>query len=69
MLVLVTTEIKKIHGLYHWKDGMEYFKTHVELMLKNAQNKRYKNDKSPSSDKYQRLTATSPLPTKIWASR
>ena len=33
MLVLVTTEIKKIHGLYHWKYGMAYFKTHVELML------------------------------------
>ena len=32
MLVLVTTEITKIHGLYHWKDGMAYFKTHVELM-------------------------------------
>ena len=36
MLVLVTTEIKKIHGLYHWKDGMAYFKTHVELMLKRC---------------------------------
>ena len=34
MLVLVTTEITKIHGLYHWKDDMAYFKTHVELMLK-----------------------------------
>ena len=34
MLVLVTTKITKIHGLYHWKDGMAYFKTHVELMLK-----------------------------------
>ena len=33
MLVLVTTEITQIHGLYHWKDGMAYFKTHVELML------------------------------------
>ena len=22
MLVLVTTEITKIHGLHHWKDGM-----------------------------------------------
>ena len=33
MLVLVTTEITKIHGLHHWKDGMAYFKTHVELML------------------------------------
>ena len=32
MLVLVTTEITKIHGIHHWKDGMEYFKTHVELM-------------------------------------
>ena len=32
MLVLVTTEITKIHGLHHWKDGMAYFKTHVELM-------------------------------------
>ena len=31
MLVLVTTEITKIHGLHHWKDGMAYFKTHVEL--------------------------------------
>ena len=36
MLVLVTTEITKIHGLYHWKDGMAYFKTHVELMLKRC---------------------------------
>ena len=32
MLVLVTTKITKIHGLYHWKDVMAYFKTHVELM-------------------------------------
>ena len=32
MLVLVTTEIKKIHGIHHWKDGMAYNKTHVELM-------------------------------------
>ena len=32
MHVLVTTEIKKIHGLHQWKDGMAYFKTHVELM-------------------------------------
>ena len=32
MLVLVTTEITKIHVLHHWKDGMSYFKTHVELM-------------------------------------
>ena len=32
MLVLVTTEITKIHGLHRWKDVMEYFKTHVELM-------------------------------------
>ena len=36
MLVLVTTEITKIHGLYHWNDGMAYFKTHVELMLKRC---------------------------------
>ena len=33
MLVLVTTEITKIHGLYYWKEGMAYNKTHVELML------------------------------------
>ena len=32
MLVLVTTEITKIHGIHHWKDGMAYNKTHVELM-------------------------------------
>ena len=32
MLVLVTTEIKKIHGIHHWKDGRAYNKTHVELM-------------------------------------
>ena len=32
MLVLVTTEITKIHGIHPWKDGMAYFKTHVELM-------------------------------------
>ena len=36
MLVLVTTEVTKIHGLHHWKDGMAYFKTHVELMLKRC---------------------------------
>ena len=36
MLVLVTKEITKIHGLYHWKYGMAYFKTHVELMLKRC---------------------------------
>ena len=36
MLVLVTTKITKIHGLYHWKDGMAHFKTHVELMLKRC---------------------------------
>ena len=32
MLVLVTTEITKIHGIHHWKDSMAYNKTHVELM-------------------------------------
>ena len=32
MLVLVTREITKIHGIHHWKDGMAYNKTHVELM-------------------------------------
>ena len=32
MLVLVTTEITKIHGIHHLKDGMSYDKTHVELM-------------------------------------
>ena len=36
MLVLVTTKITKIHGLHHWKYGMAYFKTHVELMLKRC---------------------------------
>ena len=36
MLVLVTTEITKIHGLHHWKDGMAYFKTHVGFMLKRC---------------------------------
>ena len=32
MLVLLTTEITNIHGIHPWKDGMSYFKTHVELM-------------------------------------
>ena len=32
MLVLVTTEITKLHGIHHWEDGMAYNKTHVELM-------------------------------------
>ena len=32
MLVLVTTEITKIHGIHLCKDGMAYIKTHVELM-------------------------------------
>ena len=37
MLVLVTTEITKIHGIHLWKDGMAYNKTHVELMPIDAQ--------------------------------
>ena len=32
MLMLVTTEITKIHGIHHWKYVMAYNKTHVELM-------------------------------------
>ena len=32
MLVLVTTEIKKIHGIHLCKDGVAYIKIHVELM-------------------------------------
>ena len=32
MLVLVTKEIKKIHGIHLCKDGMAHNKTHVELM-------------------------------------
>ena len=32
MLVLVTTEITKIHGIHPWKDGMAYNKTHIEHM-------------------------------------
>ena len=31
MLVLVTTEITKIHGIHPYKDGMAYFKIYVEL--------------------------------------
>ena len=30
MLVLVTTEITKIHGIHHWKDDMAYNKRNVE---------------------------------------
>ena len=33
MLVLVTTEITKIHGIHHWEDVMAYNKTHLELIL------------------------------------
>ena len=32
MVVLVTTEITKIHGIHLCKNGMAYNKTHVELM-------------------------------------
>ena len=32
-LVLVTTNIIKIHGKHPCKDGMEYNKTHVELRI------------------------------------
>ena len=32
VLVLVTTEITKIHGIHLCNDGMAYIKTHVELM-------------------------------------
>ena len=31
MLVLVTTEITKIHGIHPCKNSMVYFKTHVGL--------------------------------------
>ena len=33
ILVLVTTEITKIHGIHLCKDGMAYIKTHVDLIL------------------------------------
>ena len=33
MLVLVTTEITKIHGIHPCKDGMTYFETHVEIRI------------------------------------
>ena len=33
MLVLVTTEITKIHGIHLCKYGMAYIKIHVELIL------------------------------------
>ena len=33
MLVLVTTEITKIHGIHPCKDGMAYNTTHVELRI------------------------------------
>ena len=29
MLVLVTKEITRIHGIHPWKDGMAYDKTHA----------------------------------------
>ena len=32
MLVLVTTEITKIHGIHLCKEGMAYIKTHVDSM-------------------------------------
>ena len=33
MLVLVTTKITKINGIHPCKDGMAFFKTHVELRI------------------------------------
>ena len=36
MLVLVTTEITKVHGIHPWQDGMAYDKTHVDIMLKRC---------------------------------
>ena len=33
MLVLVTTNITKIHGIHPCNDGMANFKTHVELRI------------------------------------
>ena len=69
MLVLVTTEIKKIHGIHPLKDGMAYNKTHVELMPIRCTDLKIQNDKSPRSAKNQQITATSPSPTEIWASR
>ena len=33
MLVLVTTKITKIHGIHPCKDGMAFYKTHVELRI------------------------------------
>ena len=32
-LVVVTTNITKIHGIHPCKDGMAFFKTHVELRI------------------------------------
>ena len=33
-LVLVTTRHIKIHGLHHYKDGMNMILKHVDMMLK-----------------------------------
>ena len=33
MLVLVTTKTTKIHGIHPCKDGMAFFKIHVELRI------------------------------------
>ena len=51
MLVLVTTEITKMHGIHPCKDGMAYFKTHVGLKIIGGTQQSWQNDKCPNSDK------------------
>ena len=56
-----TTPLERWHGILQ-----NTCRAHAQKMHRLNDTK---NDKSPSSDKNQRLTATSPLPTNIWASR
>ena len=69
MHVLVTTLITKIHGIHPCKDGMAYFKTHVELNIIGGTQQSWQNDKSAFADMNLKLTSDSPLPTAFRASR
>ena len=69
MLVLVTTEITKIHGIHPCKDDMTYFKTHVGLKFRGGTHQSWQNDKCPITDMDLERTETSTSPTTCRASR
>ena len=69
MLVLVTTNITKIHVKHLCKDGMAFYKTHVELRIIACTHKHGKNDKRPFAETDLTNSSHTPLPIAFQASR